>query len=80
MEIRGIPAHSEGILMGHEVAKSQVVNQTHATSLELCFDKSQLKLGMWCIIKNYVLDVINNLLPMIAVISSDGMMLGLFTS
>ena len=31
--IRGIPAHSEGILMGHEVAKSQVVNQTHTTSL-----------------------------------------------
>ena len=33
MEIRGIPAHSEGILVGHEVAKSQVTNQTHTTSL-----------------------------------------------
>ena len=33
MVIRGIPAHSEGILMGHEVTKSQVVNLPHTTSL-----------------------------------------------
>ena len=33
VEIGGIPAHSEGILVGHEVAKSQVVNQTRTTSL-----------------------------------------------
>ena len=39
VEIGGIPAHSEGILVGHEVAKSQVVNQTHTTSLtELYLD------------------------------------------
>ena len=31
--IGGIPTHSEGILAGHEVAKSQVVNQTQTTSL-----------------------------------------------
>ena len=33
MVIRGIPTHSEGILVGHEVAKSQMANQTHTTSL-----------------------------------------------
>ena len=31
--IGGIPTHGEGILMGHEVAKSQVVKQTRTTSL-----------------------------------------------